>query len=380
MEKLEKYIRMSRLAIKRRLSPTDRQEEEKLDAWLQESEENRELYDSIDRIDPAELNEYYPNTDIEYQLSRFHKKRKLTTRSIAWRWSAAAVIVLACGISFYLMDKTEPIVSSPVKSLPGGVSLVLSDGRQIDLSTTTRPDTLERGSAIANVQQNTLVYSPSDTAREVKHNTLIVPRGTSFHLVLSDGTRVWLNADSKITYPVTFTGNTREVQLEGEAFFDVKRNEQAPFTVNTAQLDIRVLGTKFNVNTFADNGYVSAALVEGSVEISSKTGTQRRLIPGQVATIDTMGRIQVTDMELKPYTAWIDDMFCFRNAPLSEILKQVERYYNVKVVYNADYREEYYTGDIYRNKPLQTLLDVLEMTIPVKFELLDQVIYIKGRK
>lgn len=380
MEKLEKYIRMCRLAIKRRLSPIDQQDEEKLEAWLQESEENRELYNSIDHIDPAELKDYYPNTDIEYQLSQFYKKRKRSVHSIVWRWSAAAVVVLACGISFYLMDKTEPIISSPVKSLPGGVSLVLSDGRQIDLSTTTRPDTVEMGAAIANVQQNTLIYSPSDTAREVKLNTLIVPRGTSFHLVLSDGTRVWLNADSKITYPVIFTGDTREVHLEGEAFFDVKRNEQAPFTVNTDQLNVRVLGTKFNVNTFADNGFASTALVEGSVEVSGKMGTLQRLIPGQVAMIDSIGKIQVVDMELKPYTAWIDDMFCFRNAPLSEILKQVERYYNVKVVYNADYREEYYTGDIYRNKPLQTLLDVLEMTIPVKFELLDQVIYIKRRK
>lgn len=380
MEKLEKYIRMCRLAIKRRLSPIDQQDEEKLEAWLQESEENRELYNSIDHIDPAELKDYYPNTDIEYQLSQFYKKRKRSVHSIVWRWSAAAVVVLACGISFYLMDKAEPIISSPVKSLPGGVSLVLSDGRQIDLSTTTRPDTVEMGAAIANVQQNTLIYSPSDTAREVKLNTLIVPRGTSFHLVLSDGTRVWLNADSKITYPVIFTGDTREVHLEGEAFFDVKRNEQAPFTVNTDQLNVRVLGTKFNVNTFADNGFASTALVEGSVEVSGKMGTLQRLIPGQVAMIDSIGKIQVVDMELKPYTAWIDDMFCFRNAPLSEILKQVERYYNVKVVYNADYREEYYTGDIYRNKPLQTLLDVLEMTIPVKFELLDQVIYIKRRK
>lgn len=380
MEKLEKYIRMCRLAIKRRLSPIAPQDEEKLEVWLRESEENRELYNSIDHIDPAKLNDYYPNTDIEYQLSRFYKKRKRIVRSIAWLWSAAAVVILACGISFYLMDKTKPIISSPVKSLSGGVSLVLSDGRQIDLSTTTRPDTVEMGAAIANVQQNTLVYSSSDTAREVKHNTLIVPKGTSFHLILCDGTRVWLNADSKITYPVTFTGNTREVYLEGEAFFDVKRNEQAPFTVNADQLNVRVLGTKFNVNTFADNGFASTALVEGSVEVSGKAGTLQRLIPGQVAMIDSIGKIQVVDMELKPYTAWLDDMFCFRNAPLSEILKQVERYYNVKVVYNADYREEYYTGDIYRNKPLQTLLDVLEMTIPVKFELLDQVIYIKRRK
>ena len=94
MEKLEKYIRMCRLAIKQRLSPIAPQDEEKLEAWLQESDENRELYNSIDHIDPAKLNAYYPNTDIEYQLSRFYKKRKRTARSIAWRWSVAAVVVL----------------------------------------------------------------------------------------------------------------------------------------------------------------------------------------------------------------------------------------------------------------------------------------------
>lgn len=380
MEKMEKYINMCRLAIKHRLSSSTPEEEKELEVWLQESEENQALYDSINHIDPARLNEYYPDTDIEYQLSRFYKKRRRIARFILWRWGAAAVIMLACGISFYLTDETHPVSPSPMKSIPTGVNLVLPDGRQIDLSTTTRPDTVEMGTTIARIQQNTLVYSSSETSQEIKLNTLIVPRGTSFHLILSDGTRVWLNANSKITYPVTFTGNTREVHLEGEAFFDVKRNEQSPFMVNTDQLNVRVLGTKFNVNTFADNGYVSTALVEGSVEVSGKTGMFRRLIPGQVAMIDTIGKIQVVDMELKPYTAWIDDMFCFRNTPLSEILKQVGRYYNVKVVYNADYREEYYTGDIYRNKPLQTLLDVLEMTIPVKFELLDQVVYIKRRK
>lgn len=379
MEKLEKYIKMCRLAIKRRLTQTDKQEEEKLDAWLRESEENRELYHSTDYIDLAELNDYYSKTDVEYQLSRFHKGRKRTARSIVWRWSAAAAILLVGGISLYMMNKTEPVMISSMKPLPAGVSLVLSDGRQVDLSTPYHPDTVEMGTAIANIQQNTLIYTPSDTSREVKFNTLIVPRGTSFHLVLSDGTRVWLNADSKITYPVAFTGNTREVRLEGEAFFDVKKNGQAPFTVNTDRLKVRVLGTKFNVNTFADAGYVSAALVEGAVEVSGMTGEPCRLVPGQVAMIDTIGKIRITNTELKAYTAWIDDMFCFRNAPLSEILKQVERYYNVKVIYDAGYREEYYTGDIYRNKPLQTLLDVLEMTIPVKFELLDQVVHIRRK-
>ena len=249
MEKLEKYIKMCRLAIKRRLTQTDKQEEEKLDAWLRESEENRELYYSTDYIDLAELNDYYSKTDVEYQLSRFHKGRKRTTRSIVWRWSAAAAILLVGGISLYMMNKTEPVMISSMKPLPAGVSLVLSDGRQVDLSTPYHPDTVEMGTAIANIQQNTLIYTPSDTSREVKFNTLIVPRGTSFHLVLSDGTRVWLNADSKITYPVAFNGNTREVRLEGEAFFDVKKNGQAPFTVNTDRLKVRVLGTRFNVNT-----------------------------------------------------------------------------------------------------------------------------------
>lgn len=379
MEKLDKYIKMCRLAIKQRFTRADQQEKEKLDAWLNESDENRKLYDSIDQIDPTKLKDYYPQTDVEAQLSRFYRNRKRIKRSIVWRWSAAAVIILIGGISFYTMTRTEPTTLSPVVSLPNGVSLVLSDGRQIDLSTGNRRDTMEIGSAIANVKQNTLIYTPSDTLHETEYNTLIVPRGTFFHLMLSDGTRVWLNADTKITYPVAFASGNREVYLEGEAFFDVKKNESAPFTVKTDRLNVRVLGTEFNVNTFADNGQISAALVKGSVEVFGADGAACRLHPGQVATMDADGEIQVTETELKPYIAWIDDMFCFRKTPLSEILKQVERYYNVKVVYGVDYQEEYYTGDISRNKPLQTLFDVLEMTIPVKFELLDQVVYIKRK-
>ena len=127
MEKLEKYIKMCRLAIKRRLTQTDKQEEEKLNAWLRESEENRELYHSTDYIDLAELNDYYSKTDVEYQLSRFHKGRKRTTRSIVWRWSAAAAILLVGGLSLYMMNKTEPVMISSMKPLPAGVSLVLTD-------------------------------------------------------------------------------------------------------------------------------------------------------------------------------------------------------------------------------------------------------------
>jgi len=377
MKELDKYIRMCRLAIKQRFTRTNQQEREELNSWLNESDENRKLYDAIDQVDPSELKDYYSQTDVEIQLSRFYRKR--AKRLIAWHWSAAAIIILVSGISFYTMIRTEPIDSTPIMPQPDGVSLVLSNGRQINLSTSNHRDTMEIGSAIANVKQNTLVYTPSDTLHATEYNTLIVPRGTFFHLMLSDGTRIWLNADTKITYPVTFANGNREVYLEGEAFFDVKKNESAPFTVKTDRLNVRVLGTEFNVNTFADNGHILTALVKGAVEVFGTNGEVHRLHPGQVATMNTDGKIRVTQPELKPYVAWVDDMFCFRNTPLSEILKQVERYYNVKVIYGADYQEEYYTGDISRNKPLQTLLDVVEMTIPVKFELLDQVIYIKKK-
>ncbi|MFR5659850.1 MAG: FecR family protein [Butyricimonas faecihominis] len=377
MKELDKYIRMCRLAIKQRFTRTNQQEREELNSWLNESDENRKLYDAIDQVDPSELKDYYSQTDVEIQLSRFY--RKCAKRLIAWHWSAAAIIILVSGISFYTMTRTEPIDSTPIMPQPDGVSLVLSNGRQINLSTSNHRDTMEIGSAIANVKQNTLVYTPSDTLHATEYNTLLIPRGTFFHLMLSDGTRIWLNADTKITYPVTFANGNREVYLEGEAFFDVKKNESAPFTVKTDRLNVRVLGTEFNVNTFADNGHISTALVKGAVEVFGTNGEVHRLHPGQVATMNTDGKIRVTQPELKPYVAWVDDMFCFRNTPLSEILKQVERYYNVKVIYGADYQEEYYTGDISRNKPLQTLLDVVEMTIPVKFELLDQVIYIKKK-
>lgn len=380
MEQLEKYISMCRLAVRQYFARLDKHEEEALKAWLKEKETNQELYDSIEEIGTSGLEHYYRRHDVEGQLDRFYRNRMRSARFWLLRWAVMVILlVMVGGTLLYLEDKEPPQTTLAATGMPEGVCLVLSDGRQVSLTgdDATRDMTVDR--AVVEPGKKTLTYETSDTSREQEYNTLIVPKGTSYHLVLCEGTRVWLNADSKITYPVSFPAGTREVRLEGEAYFDVSRNEVAPFTVKTDGMDVRVLGTEFIVNTFADDGYVSAALIKGRVKVYGKKKDARELLPGQMARIGKEGEVRVESTDLKPHVAWMDDVFCFRNTPLSGILKQVERYYNVKVVYPPDYQEEYYTGDIYRNKPLRTLLDVLELTIPVNFEMLDQVIYIKKR-
>lgn len=285
-----------------------------------------------------------------------HKKR---VRSVSlWFRYAAAAVVLGIGLFFYVQYKmnitdspgTEPLVQTEEETdvLPGSnkAILTLSNGQQVALD--------ESGGQVIsdgklNIQNNngSLAYSKSDV---VLYNTMTTPRGGQFKLQLADGTTVWLNAESSITYPTSFPGSTREVTMTGEAYFEVAKNPFKPFTVKTYKDEITVKGTSFNVNSYDDEAGIKTSLLEGAVQINGML-----LTPGK-AYIN--GKIVNTD--LNKDLAWKNGIFNFHQVKLPEAMRQIARWYNVEAQFDDRVKNIELGGEIGRNLSLQQVLNGLQ--------------------
>lgn len=201
------------------------------------------------------------------------------------------------------------------------------------------------------------------------YQTLYVPAGQRAELLLPDSTHVWLNAHSRLVYPVTFNRDIRSVELEGEAYFDVKRNEQIPFLVKTPKMNVRVLGTEFNVSAYAEEAGFEVALLEGSVELETDDQTAiYQMQPGeQVRYVD--GKYESNPIEELDYFKWKEGLICFRNQPISEIVEKLSLYFDVQIeVLNPDLLNEYYTGKFRTKDGVEQVLKVLQLEHHFQYE------------
>jgi transmembrane sensor len=300
-----------------------------------------------------------------------------------WKWTAAAAIVLTLGIGSYLglLRKRAPSIDGAQQAqrfkndvLPGGnkAILTLAGGQRIILDSAAN-GTLARqgGTDITKTDSGMLAYkSQEEKPTEVLFNTLTTPRGGQYRLVLPDGTRVWLNAASAITYPTAFTGKTRTVSIAGEAYFEVAKDAARPFQLTAGTISVAVLGTAFDVNAYSDEPDAKATLLEGSVRVinavASPPGEARQLLPGQQAQIQG-GAIRVNkDVDLEAVMAWKNGSFTFSDATIEAVMRQLARWYDVTVVYDTKV-SQHFVADIPRNVPVSEVLKLLEMTGQVHF-------------
>ena len=195
---------------------------------------------------------------------------------------------------------------------------------------------------------------------KMRFNILSNPNGSQIvNIVLADGSRVWLNAGSTLRYPVLFMGNERKVSVTGEAYFEIAHDASKPFIVSNGSLDIRVLGTHFNVNAFEDDGNdIKITLLEGSVKVKSGKATGL-LKPGQQARVNKEIRV-VSDVDVDMVMAWKNGYFQFENASLQTVLKQVSRWYGVDVVYEGNNQPRQFVGEMQRDLSLREILKILE--------------------
>ncbi|MCG2613520.1 FecR domain-containing protein [Terrimonas sp. NA20] len=300
-----------------------------------------------------------------------------------WKAAAAAVLLLIAGAGTYLAVKKDALPEQTIASdglyrndvAPGKdiATLQLADGSVINLADSIQPGLQQGNASLNKEEEGLLVYTaPSSLKNEaasVSYNTISTPNGGEFKIVLSDGSKVWLNAASSLRFPAAFTGKERNVELSGEAYFEIAHNASQPFTVTAAGTTTRVLGTHFNIKAYNDEEDVTTTLLEGSVRM--ETGQQQKnLTPGQQALIrNGAKKIDVSAADVDDAVAWKNGYFTFRNENIRDIMRRISRWYDVRVTYEAGVEASAFGGTFSRTKSLKQLLKSLEITNTIHFKI-----------
>ncbi|MNX85526.1 fec operon regulator FecR [compost metagenome] len=218
-----------------------------------------------------------------------------------------------------------------------------------------------------------LVYQLTDKPNpsgKTSYNTIETPKGGQYQLILPDGSKVWLNAASSLTFPTSFVSlKTRKVELIGEAYFEIAKNKTSPFIVKSAKQEVKVLGTHFNINSYADEQSTTTTLLEGSVNIVSLNKAENIILkPGQQSTLNN-NKINVTEINTEEAIAWKNGLFIFNDENIKSIMKKIARWYNVEITFKGNLDHVSFVGNYARNKDLESLLENIELTEKVHFKI-----------
>jgi ferric-dicitrate binding protein FerR (iron transport regulator) len=384
MNNYKPYFDLGNLIAKHQRNELTPQEKEELERWLQSDVHNQELFKKL--TDEATINselETFSVTDKAKAWQNIVKKTGYKTAenkpAVTRRWLgyAAAVItlmVLGITLSKYRSNEEPKTLAHQQKDiLPGSnkAILTLANGSKIILDDAKQGKIASQKNVVINKNKSgEVVYkatpadqtSSSQTSVEaIAINTLTTPRGGQYEVVLPDGTRVWLNAASSLKYPTAFTGNERRVELTGEAYFEVSKDARKPFFVKTTNQTVAVLGTHFNINSYADEAATKTTLLEGSVKVTGNMNQLTvKLKPGQQA-VNTISSIDVKpDADIDEAVAWKNGKFLFRNTDLCTIMRQLSRWYDVDVEYQGNVAQKHYRGRISRNVPVSEIFQILK--------------------
>jgi len=297
------------------------------------------------------------------------------TRSLFfwWRFAAAAMVIVS--VAFFIYDTSSHkkhnisiasvIGNKTVEDIKPGSSiaqLILADGSVVSLDSAGTLQLKEKDGTLINKQSGKLIYNQAAlNTSDVLFNTLSIPRGGEYQVVLPDGTKVWMNAASTLRYPTRFTGNERKVFLNGEAYFEVAKNAGMPFRVIVdTDMTVQVLGTHFNIKAYSDEDEVKTTLVEGLVKVSKKMNTVMLSPSKQAAWGKINQRLTVSEADVEKETGWKNGMIEFREDNLPYIMKQISRWYDVDVIFIGNYPDGNYSGSIRRQSTLLQVLEILK--------------------
>jgi len=382
--------KISQLIARQVLGCSTAQEQEELNVWLDGSPDHRSLYVSIKKASNKSKREEYINgintqeawRKISQQLDLPPKRKKI---KMSWYKSLAAILVIGLLTGYFIHSyqsslTDHPLVASIAEPGTSQATLVLHDGQIIDL---------EQGQLDRVIGVNGIRISINDgqvsyvdhTARitdvQLALNRITVPKGGEYQLVLSDSTRVWLNADSELTYPVSFSGDERRLSLKGEACFEVTPNQKKPFIVTVGAVDVRVLGTVFNIEAYPENDNVITTLVEGAVELNKGDKSQLLTLDEQAVIGVGDERFVVNSVNAKNYVLWKEGVFFFEDEALESILQKLTRWYNVEIEFeNPALRETRFSMEVKKYEELNKVLTILEHTRRVRFDWKDDKIMV----
>lgn len=385
MDLLQKRLDIARLIVEELTGTIDEKSRIVLARWLDEDERHRKEYTNILESLKAG-NEAWKDQERGRQLmeSRWgvvksHVIRKVGRRMVWGKYAAIILLCVSIGTFWFVNEeKQQEMKDVAVAKIEHGsmkAQLVLANGRKVDLTPETKLQLEEVGGTRILTSENMVKYSGEDTLTEqlaeVKYNTLIVPRGGEFSLELADGTRVWLNAGSRLRYPVVFTGEERRVEMDGEVYFEVVKNQGKPFIVAVNGVDIRVLGTSFNVSAYQED--VVTTLVEGKVQL--KRGDEQVVLSPNQQAIWSDDKFKVKQVDARNYVLWKEGIFYFEDVDLERILDDMARWYNVNIFYmNPTLKKMKFSVEIRRYGDINEILRRIEQTKRVKFEIKDRTI------
>ena len=363
--------------------------DEEVTAWLKEKD-HVELLDEIAAIRQKLSRQSYGESGEEEFLYLEKSIYDRKSRRMTLRWSIAASIILLVGLfvgrtinGVRDIHEEQELAKSVMQPGTSKAILMMADGKEVVLEQGQNLNILLNERVRVATSSQGIVYEEYGKGMVTEeYNKLTTPVGGEYSLVLSDGTKVFLNADSELKYPVEFSDGKRIVDLKGEAYFEVHKDSLRPFIVRMNGAEVTVLGTSFNVNTYGDDGQIYTTLVNGSVRVSSvKNGQAEVLKPGMQSVMDVQsGQLTVREVDVEPYVAWREGRFVFRAMTLDLIMRQLQRWYDFEVFYqNPELKDYEFRGVIKRDMDLDKVLSVIKVTTNVDFEVKGKVITIIKR-
>ena len=382
MEKQEIAIEL----LYKKLNNTLSEEEEKrFDQWIQEAD-HRRYFEYIRSFNESKEAEKADSGEIDQAWmdfrKRVHRQKSRHYRLLRVAVVAASVILLLGILPLQFSKRTEIaslVVEKQIRPGQRNAILELANGQVYDLKELTGQNQGQITNHIS-VDSCRLNYTRPDSVGQyvLAYNKVIVPRGGEFQLVLEDGTKVWLTAESQLKYPEVFTGARREVFLEGEAYFEVAKDASHPFVLHTGQQKVTVLGTSFGVTGYAEESSVSATLVEGSVRVEFPGSTDEvyLLEPGYRISYDRRScRVHKERVDVREYVAWKDGKYVFTRKRLEDMLATLSRWYDFQVFYqNTEVKEVLFSGELMRFENFNDILRLISRTSDVKFDVKQNIV------
>jgi transmembrane sensor len=361
---------------------------EKYISGLCSAEEEKRLFEYQDRFkmlpeDSSAVEDLQPvdSTRIYNRVVDTLNEPSKKTFKLNTFYKIAAILVLTVGVGLLYRNqrtlsgsdttpKSSRIANRPIKPGRSTAELRLSDGSVINLDQVNAGLISTLGKTrISKDTTGSIIYANNSSASEDARNTISVPVGGNYKVILPDGTAVWLNASSSLTYPLAFRGKTRGVSLQGEAYFEVAKNPDKPFVVQVNSMQVTVLGTHFNVNAYTEHSGIQTTLVEGSVRLS-QGNNQVILKPGEQGNADpSSSKIQVAQVNTNKVLAWKNGYFMFQDDNIQDIMQQIARWYDLEVEYRGKLTSSRFGGIYSRNKDINELLKGLELTGLVHFKI-----------
>ena len=394
MDRIDYYIRISQLIAREvnyELTPDERQE---LENWLNECEDNFKLYNKIhSREKFLNWDQQFHQINTKEGWDRFDSvvrpSKRIEVFQAVLRYAAVLLIpMFLAGVGYYLYQDLAKLSEQQVQEIVSKkqtpkARLILADGRKVNLENEGNVALKEKDGTLIEKDAGSLKYKnkPNENSKAL-YNTVEIPKGADYQLLLADGTKVYLNSMSSLKFPTQFKGNKREVELSGEAYFEVVKDKDRPFLVRAAGTTVKVLGTSFNVKAYDDEDDVITTLVEGSVKVKASEIEKSTLLkPGQQAIVnDKMNDLSVQEVDVDLYTSWREGVFQFKSKRLEDIMNELTRWYDLKIFYmNPVVKDLRFGGHFNKDEEIESIMEMFELTRKVNIQVNGKTILISAK-